>query len=48
MKVVPPILTGEYLEAETRKAPPAELAAATELPVPALKVAEPEQADAQS
>ena len=46
MKVVPPILTGEYLEAETRKAPPAELAAATTMPVPALKVPETEQTEA--
>ena len=38
MKVVPPILTGEYLEAATRKAPPAELAASMAMPVPpALK-----------
>lgn len=46
MKVVPPILTGEYLEAETRKAPPTELAAATTMPVPALKVPETEQTEA--
>ena len=46
MKVVPPILTGEYLESATRKAPPEELAAAAGLPVPALKVAEPEQTEA--
>ncbi|PZD71531.1 NAD(P)H-quinone oxidoreductase subunit K 1 [Acaryochloris thomasi RCC1774] len=46
MKVVPPILTGEYLESATRKAPPAELAAATTMPVPALKVPETESTEA--
>ncbi len=46
MKVVPPILTGEYLAAASRQAPPAELAEASGLPMPALKVAEPEQAEA--
>jgi NAD(P)H-quinone oxidoreductase subunit K len=45
MKVVPPILTGEYLEASTRKVPPAELAAAMATPIPpALKVAAREEA----
>ena len=45
MKVVPPILTGQYLEAATRKAPPKELAEAMGMPIPpALKVAEKEEA----
>ncbi len=33
MKAVAPILTGEYIEAETRQAPPKELAAATGMPM---------------
>jgi NAD(P)H-quinone oxidoreductase subunit K len=45
MKVVPPILTGQYLKAETRQAPPKELAEAMGMPIPpALKVAEKEKA----
>ncbi len=45
MKVVPPILTGQYLESATRKAPPKELAEAMGMPIPAaLKVAEKEEA----
>lgn len=40
MKLVPPILTGQYLESATRKAPPKELAEAMGMPIPpALKVA---------
>lgn len=45
MKMVPPILTGEYLQAEARQAPPKFLTEATGMPVsPALKVAEKEKA----
>jgi NAD(P)H-quinone oxidoreductase subunit K len=44
MKVVPPILTGQYLESATRKAPPKELAEAMGMPIPpALKVADKEE-----
>jgi NAD(P)H-quinone oxidoreductase subunit K len=44
MKMVPPILTGEYLQAESRQAPPKFLTEATGMPVsPALKVAEKEK-----
>jgi len=34
MKVVPDILTGKYLQSESRQAPPAELAAAVGMPIP--------------
>jgi NAD(P)H-quinone oxidoreductase subunit K len=45
MKVVPPILTGEYLRAEARQAPPKVLGEALGMPVPpALKVADKEKA----
>jgi NAD(P)H-quinone oxidoreductase subunit K len=45
MKMVPPILTGEYLQAESRQAPPKFLTEATGMPLsPALKVAEKEKA----
>jgi NAD(P)H-quinone oxidoreductase subunit K len=45
MKMVPPILTGEYLQAESRQAPPKFLTEATGMPVsPAIKVAEKEKA----
>jgi NAD(P)H-quinone oxidoreductase subunit K len=45
MKMVPPILTGEYLRAETRQAPPKILTEATGMPMsPALKVSEKEKA----
>ncbi len=45
MKMVPPILTGAYLESDTRKAPPKSLAEAMGMPIPpALKVAEFEDA----
>ncbi|MEN9217153.1 MAG: NADH dehydrogenase subunit K [Gloeomargarita sp. HHBFW_bins_162] len=37
LKVVPPILTGEYLQSPTRQAPPQELAQAMGLPVAALE-----------
>ncbi|MBF2089224.1 MAG: NADH dehydrogenase subunit K [Synechococcales cyanobacterium K44_A2020_017] len=37
MKVVPEILTGEYIRSASRQAPPQELAAATGMPVPALQ-----------
>ena len=44
MNLVPPILTGEYLQAESRQAPPKFLTEATGMPVsPALKVAEKEK-----
>jgi NAD(P)H-quinone oxidoreductase subunit K len=36
LKVVPPILTGEYLQSPTRQAPPQELAQAMGVPVGAL------------
>lgn len=46
MKLVPPILTGVYLEAPTRKNAPQELVEATGMPVPpALKTAETEKID---
>jgi NAD(P)H-quinone oxidoreductase subunit K len=45
MKGVPPIVTGAYLELETRKTPPAALTEAMGMPVPpALKVPETESA----
>jgi NAD(P)H-quinone oxidoreductase subunit K len=45
MKMVPPILTGEYLRAESRQAPPKILTEATGMPMsPALKVSEKEKA----
>ncbi|HEY9816209.1 MAG TPA: NADH dehydrogenase subunit K [Candidatus Obscuribacterales bacterium] len=37
MKVVPEILTGEYIRSASRQAPPQELAAATGMPMPALQ-----------
>ena len=44
LKPVPEILTGEYLEAATRQAPPAELAAMYGIEIPeAMKSAEPEK-----
>ncbi len=43
MKVVPDILTGKYLQAPTREAPPQELAEAFGLPVPALEAAKQEE-----
>jgi NAD(P)H-quinone oxidoreductase subunit K len=44
MKIVPPILTGEYLRAEGRQSPPKSLVEATGMPIPpALKVAEQEK-----
>ena len=44
LKPVPEILTGKYLEAETRQAPPPELAAMYGIEIPdAMKVAEPEK-----
>ncbi len=43
LKPVPPILTGKYLEAETRQTPPAALMEAMGVPVPpALLTAQPE------
>jgi NAD(P)H-quinone oxidoreductase subunit K len=41
MKAVAPILTGEYLEASTRQAPPRELAEAMGMPLPELTAATP-------
>ncbi|WP_017325292.1 NADH dehydrogenase subunit K [Synechococcus sp. PCC 7336] len=43
LEPVPEILTGQYLEAESRQAPPAELAAMYGMPVPEAMQAEPEQ-----
>ena len=44
LKPVPEILTGKYLEAETRQAPPAELAAVYGIEIPdAMKAGEPEK-----
>jgi NAD(P)H-quinone oxidoreductase subunit K len=41
MKVVPPILTGKYLQSATRQSPPLELAEAMGMPIPtALEAAE--------
>jgi len=41
MNIVPPILTGKYLQSGTRETPPQELAAATGMPVsPALNASE--------
>lgn len=46
MKAVEPILTGQYLQSETREAPPKELQEAMGLPIaPALKAAEKEGRD---
>ncbi len=48
MKPVAEILTGQYLESETRQAPPAELAAAIGMPVPpALQVSDFRKAEAE-
>ncbi|MFS8820354.1 NADH dehydrogenase subunit K [Synechococcus sp. R50.1] len=48
LKPVPEIITGKYLESETRQAPPPELAAAIGLPVPpALQTADFKQAEQQ-
>ena len=45
MKAVPPILTGQYLQSESRQAPPKVLVEAMGMPIPpALKVAEKEKA----
>ncbi len=47
MKAVAPILTGKYLQAESRQAPPLELAEATGMPVsPALKIAQKQEEEA--
>ena len=43
MKAVPDILTGKYMQAPTREAPPPELAEAFGLPVPALEAAQKEE-----
>ena len=40
MKVVEPILTGKYIQSETRQAPPKELAEAMGMPLPAIESAE--------
>jgi len=48
LKPVPEIITGKYLESETRQAPPPELAAAIGLPVPpALQTADFKRAEQQ-
>ena len=47
MKAVAPILTGEYLNAASRQAPPAELAAALSQPIPAVLTAAPVDVTAQ-
>ena len=43
MKAVEPILTGEYIQSETRQAPPRELAEAMGMPLPAIESAETEE-----
>ncbi|AFY60686.1 photosynthetic/respiratory NAD(P)H-quinone oxidoreductase subunit K [Synechococcus sp. PCC 6312] len=48
MKAVAPILTGEYLNAASRQAPPPELAAALSQPVPAALTAAPVDVPAQA
>jgi NAD(P)H-quinone oxidoreductase subunit K len=45
MKAVAPILTGEYLTAATRQAPPRELAEAMGMPLPALEATDKETVD---
>ncbi len=48
LKPVPEVITGKYLESETRQAPPPELAAAIGLPVPpALQTADFKRAEQQ-
>ena len=42
MKAVQPILTGKYIQSETRQAPPKELAEAMGMPMPAIESAEKE------
>ncbi|MEM7757467.1 MAG: photosynthetic/respiratory NAD(P)H-quinone oxidoreductase subunit K [Cyanobacteria bacterium P01_A01_bin.40] len=42
MKAVEPILTGKYIQSETRQAPPKELAEAMGMPLPAIESAEQE------
>lgn len=42
MKAVEPILTGKYVQSETRQAPPKELAEAMGMPMPAIESAEKE------
>ena len=42
MKAVEPILTGKYVQSETRQAPPRELAEAMGMPMPAIESAEKE------
>ena len=42
MKAVKPILTGKYVQSETRQAPPRELAEAMGMPMPAIESAEKE------
>ncbi len=44
MKVVEPILTGKYIQSESRQAPPKELAEAMGMPLPAIESAETEEA----
>lgn len=44
MKAVEPILTGKYIQSETRQAPPKELAEAMGMPLPTIESAETEEA----
>ncbi|MCC0178214.1 photosynthetic/respiratory NAD(P)H-quinone oxidoreductase subunit K [Waterburya agarophytonicola K14] len=44
MKMVEPILTGKYIQSETRQAPPRELAEAMGMPLQAIESAETEEA----
>ena len=45
MKAVEPILTGEYIQSETRQAPPRELAEAMGMPLPAIESAATEEVE---
>ena len=45
MKAVDPILTGKYIQSETRQAPPKELAEAMGMPLPAIESAEQEEVE---
>ena len=45
MKAVEPILTGKYVQSQTRQAPPKELAEAMGMPLPAIESAETEEVE---
>ena len=45
MKAVDPILTGKYIQSQTRQAPPKELAEAMGMPLPAIESAEQEEVE---